>query len=42
MEVLVKKSFEGDVLFFVDFEKELPAAFGEFKADSRNFEGKFG
>jgi len=40
MDVIVRDKFEGDLLFFIGFEKEFPPEFDEFKDDLKNFEGK--
>lgn len=42
MKLISKRKFEGDILFYFGFGKQIPKEFAEFKQDYKSFEGKLG
>jgi len=42
MKVISKRKFEGDMLFYFGYGKQMPKEFAEFKQDAKSFEGKSG
>ena len=42
MKVISKRKFQGEILFYFGYGKQLPKEFGEFKQDYKSIEGKLG